>query len=569
MLFAALAALVLPPAAAAERRSAELMPRVTHIEDIRTVAGSRVVFHVVLGPQPGGLYDLQPVLSNNEISGLETLSGMQRRLLPRANVVGVNGDLFRPASGSPSGIYVRRSVLMSTPTPHRSSLGIGVDGLLRIARLRFRGSFQIGGAPAHRLKEFNRAFESDSGFALYSRSWGAHAPTHRRTHELILRDMGRTFPNRDRAARIARLVQGSGHAIPAGGAILQARGTSRALLRTEAAPGIALSFRLGLQNWWGNVKDAIGGGPLLVRGGVPVFRPDEWFSSYQLALRHPRTAVGQTADGRIILLVADGRSQLSRGLTMNQLAQAMAHYGAERAMAFDGGGSSELAFNATILNRPSDGGERPLANSLQLLYIGAYARKPRRAVFSPNGDGYADSQRLSAKFVRASDVHLELFRPDGRLKWEYRAARQPGIITKTLRSQRLLQGTWRWVVSGTDMQGRASRMVRRFRVNNTLGFLDLSTRTMRVRRGRGGHLRIGFKVTRSADVRVAIERAGRTTRQLISQDGLSAGSYAVIWNGRNDGGKVVGGGTFVVAVRARNSLGWVTLAKGLTVTRVG
>jgi hypothetical protein len=546
-----------------------LMPRITYIKDVRSVGGRRVVFHVAFGPKPGGLYDLQPVLSGNRVTGVETLTRMQRRLLPRANVVGVNGDFFGWELGNPTGIFVRDGVLRTTPNPHRSSVGIGVDGLMRIARIGYGGTFQIGAARVRNLKQFNRNFGGHNGFSLFSRAWGERTPAARRTHELILKNLGQTFPNRDRAAELGRVVKGSRHAIPDGGAILQARGTSRALLHAEAAPGLPFTFRLGLENWWDGVEDAIGGGPLLVRGGVPVWRSDaDWFTSYQLHLRHPRTAIGQRGDGRIILLVADGRSARSHGLTMNQLANAMVRYGAERAMALDGGGSSELAFNGNVLNRPSDGRERALADSIQLVYIGAYARKPKRAVFSPNGDGYRDRQRLYAKFVRRSDVHLRLFRPNGELKWEYQARREPGVITKDLGPRLSTEGAWRWVVSGTDLQGRDSSMARRFRVNNTLGFLDLSTRKMRVRRGRGGHLRIGFRQTHTADVRVVIERRGKVVRHLVSRDGLGAGAYAVVWNGKNDAGNVVRSGTFSAVVRARNSLGLIDLRKSFSVERV-
>jgi hypothetical protein len=569
VLVAASAALVLPATAAAERRSVELMPRITYTHDARRVGGERVVFHVARGPQPGGLYDLRPVLSNSAVTGVETLTGMQRRMLRRANVVGVNGDFFGWALGNPSGIFVQGGVLKTTPNPLRSSLGIGLDGLLRIATIRYAGTFQIGEGATRKLKQFNRPWGGDDGFALYSRAWGPRTPRARYTHELILEDLGRTFPNRERAGILGRKVEGSGHSIPNGGAILQARGRARAILKAEASRGLTLTYRLGLESWWDGVEEAIGGGPLLVRGGVAVYRPgEEFFSSALLNQRHPRTAVGQTAGGRIILLVADGRWERSHGLTMNQLANAMVHYGAERAMALDGGGSSELAFNGRVLNRPSDGRERGLAESLQLVYIGAYARRPKRAVFSPNGDGYQDRQRLFGKFVRRSDVHLRLFRPDDTLKWEYQARRDPGVITKGLGPSAIREGTWRWVVEGTDLNGRNSSMTRRFRVNNTLGFLDLSKRTMRVRRGRGGELRIGFRSTLVADVRVNIERGGDVVRHLVFREGLGPGAYAVIWNGRTDGGKVVRSGRFTAVVRAQNSLGAVDLRKGFAVERV-
>ena len=568
MLLAALAALVVPSAAAAARTSVELMPGITHIKDVRRVGGSRVVFHIARGPKPGGLYGLRPVLSNNRIRGLETLSSMQRRLLRRSNMVGINGDFFTWSTGAPSGIYLQNNVLMTTPLVSRSALGIGEDGLLRIGRVGFAGTFKIGDSPIHRLRQFNRVLQRTRGVALYSRSWGDRTPVVRRARELIIKDVTRTFPNTDRAGIVVKLVRGSGHAIPPGGAVLQARGAAREILTQEAAPGLVLSFHLGLEGWWENVENGLGGGPLLVRGGVAVYRPGEAFTSYQVDLRHPRSAIGQLPDGRIIMIVADGRSTVSRGLTMNQLANAMVYYGAENAMALDGGGSSELAFNGRVLNVPSDKIERPLSNSLQLVYIGVYARKPLRGVFSPNGDGYHDVQRLYAKLVRRSDVRLRLLRPDGTLKWELQGDRDPGVTTKRLRAQGLVEGTWRWVAEATDRRGRESRMVRRFRVNNTLGYLTLSKRTMRVRLGHGGRLRIGFTSTHTANVKVQIERRGRIIRHLVARDGLPPGAYAVIWNGRNDAGKVVRTGRVAVSVQARNSLGGVDLRKGLRVERV-
>jgi hypothetical protein len=569
VLLAALAVCVLPPAASEAGTSEEIMPGIRYVREKRTVGGAPVVFHVVYGPKPGGLYGLRPVLSNERVSGKETLTSMQRRLLRRNNLVGVNGDFSNGTTGHPSGIFVTGGVVASRPLPGRSSLGIGLDGLLRVARIQYAGTFQFDGYWVRGLKEFNRPITSRRGFTLFTSAWGSHTPHRSYTTEAILSSVPRAFPNVDRRAVVVKVVRGSGHAIPPGGAILQARREARKILTAQAVPGRGMTFRIGLTSWWDGVKTAIGGGPVLVRAGVPVYRADEWFSTYQLSPRHPRTAVGQLADGRIVLLAADGRSSLSRGLTNTQLANQMVHYGAVEAMAFDAGGSTEMAFNGRVLNIPSDGQERPLGNSLQLTYIGAYARKSRWATFSPNGDGYADTQRLFAKFVRRSTVNIRLLNPNGAVRWEYNAVRFPGTLRKDLAGRSLVEGKWRWIISGVDGQGRLSRMERQFRVNKTLGFLTLSKSIMRVRRGAGGEQRIGFQLAHTADVKVTISRpSGRLVRTLTSQTGLRPGGYAVIWNGRNRYGYVVGSGTFVATVRATNSLGRVDLAKRFLVRRV-
>jgi len=88
--------------------------------------------------------------------------------------------------------------------------------------------------------------------------------------------------------------------------------------------------------------------------------------------RHPRTAAGVSRDGRTLLLVVvDGRRPgWSIGATLPELAQLMLDAGAWGAINLDGGGSSAMwhrqpgAAAGRVLNRPSDGHVRPVANHL-------------------------------------------------------------------------------------------------------------------------------------------------------------------------------------------------------------
>jgi hypothetical protein len=85
---------------------------------------------------------------------------------------------------------------------------------------------------------------------------------------------------------------------------------------------------------------------------------------------HPRTAIGIDNDtNKIFMLVLDGRQSFSRGMTMVELAQLMAEYGADDALNLDGGGSSTMmardAFGVMgVQNSPSDGSLRKVANGL-------------------------------------------------------------------------------------------------------------------------------------------------------------------------------------------------------------
>ena len=101
------------------------------------------------------------------------------------------------------------------------------------------------------------------------------------------------------------------------------------------------------------VRDMVGGGPLLVDDGHVVVGA----CSGSICAPNPRTAVGVTADGRYLLVVADGRrAGWAVGMTLNQLAVLMVSLGAVSALNLDGGGSSTMVVKNGVVNRPSSGG---------------------------------------------------------------------------------------------------------------------------------------------------------------------------------------------------------------------
>ncbi len=89
---------------------------------------------------------------------------------------------------------------------------------------------------------------------------------------------------------------------------------------------------------------------------------------------NPRTAVGIDEKGkRLYILVVDGRSELSKGMTYGQLAAEMVRLGAHTAINLDGGGSSTLVLRdekgeLKVMNKPSDKKERAVANVLGLTF---------------------------------------------------------------------------------------------------------------------------------------------------------------------------------------------------------
>lgn len=93
-----------------------------------------------------------------------------------------------------------------------------------------------------------------------------------------------------------------------------------------------------------------------------------------MAARHPRTAIGITADRRTLqFVVVDGRNRrASVGATGLELAWLMAQVGAWQAFNLDGGGSSTMwARGRGIVNSPSDGSERSVLNHVGIFTGGS------------------------------------------------------------------------------------------------------------------------------------------------------------------------------------------------------
>jgi Phosphodiester glycosidase len=128
--------------------------------------------------------------------------------------------------------------------------------------------------------------------------------------------------------------------------------------------------------------DLLQAGPLLVRGGDPVYRrardPEGFragaaqFDSDITDGRHPRAALG-LADGRIYAVACDGRSRHDAGLTLEELAALMAALDCDTALNLDGGGSTSLVSGGRLRNRPRKGyelpepGGRPVSTALLFL----------------------------------------------------------------------------------------------------------------------------------------------------------------------------------------------------------
>lgn len=536
-------------AAPAHAQALTLLPGVTYEKTVQFTPHGVAVLHMVIGPRPGdqnGLYQLVPVLAHGTITGgTERVTQLERDVSPTSTAVGIEGDLFSAADGHPSGVVLQRGLLAHQPLASRSSIGVDAAGGLHVDRVRFFGTWQ--GTGQRRALAAVNTTPAPGQTVLFTQAYGPRAPSVAGAAEVILQPFPSTLPNTDLAAPVTAVGNGGGETIPPGGAVLMSVGAAAAKLRAEAPVGTTIRSRLILQPSWDGIVSALGGGPLLVKNGKAVFRSLEDFTNDQVTARSPRAAVGQLADGRILLVAVDGgQPGYSVGLTSFELAQALVRLGAVTAAGVDPGADVTIAFDGKLLNRPSTGAERPVKEALLLEYAGVYAPQPPIPLLT--GEPGKSQEPVSYKLVRPSTVTAQLVGPDGVPRVLESGVQHPaGTYTFTYGTFDR-EGTWHWNVTATDDLGRRSTMDTTFRYDTTV-------RGIVVPRTARGRLAVRFALSRTAQVQLSIETSGGVLLRALAPVTLQPGARTVTWDGRLPGGSRAYAGTYTAQLAVTSDVG--------------
>ena len=345
------------------RRTRGLAPGVTH-QVVRDPAAPWVA-HVAT-VQLAAASSPEPVLSQDRLAGVEPLVAMTRRA---GAVLGINGDFFLP-SGRPVHLHANDGQLVQTPTLLGRAFGLDASGTRFTMGHPDVRSTVTSPAGSAQVTRTNSGTPIGGALAAYTAAgWPLESPLDGQCYA-VLKPAGAPVVQPDGAVVTTSRAGtprcgGPRPAIPTTGTLLaaEASGAGASFLRglTTDAP-VTTSTQLGFPG----AVDALGGNPRLVVdgavAGTEVDGTGEFFG------RHSRTAVGVTADGRLLLVVVDGRQPgYSRGMTLRELAELLHRLGAVQAMNLDGGGSSEMVVNGLPASRPSDGTGRGIANALVVL----------------------------------------------------------------------------------------------------------------------------------------------------------------------------------------------------------
>ncbi|MFF7468929.1 phosphodiester glycosidase family protein [Streptomyces sp. NPDC008092] len=289
----------------------------------------------------------------------------------------VRGELQSMAAGSRAaliladgGRHVRVADLSTTVTVRSGSAVHAVQGINRVPG-KVRNCGRPGAVPTELPRQDLTCSLADD-LVRFTSEFGAPLPTGPGV-QVVLDQDGVVLSQGDR-----------GGSVPAGGSVLQGTGTSAAWLAEHAAPGRRLELResvrdtSGRQVRLGPDDSIVSAAPTLVEDGrVHIDAATEGtldpldlsFGFAWSNVRQPRTLAGVDGRGRLLLVTVDGRQPgVSEGFTLAEAARFMRSLGAVQALNLDGGGSTAMAVDGSLVNTTSDAtGERAVGDTVQVL----------------------------------------------------------------------------------------------------------------------------------------------------------------------------------------------------------
>jgi exopolysaccharide biosynthesis protein len=334
---------------------------------------------------------------DGNVAQRETTSSVAAKL---GSVVGVNAGFFVTSDsdgvqGTQSGIGAYDGKLESMASGSRAALILGDGGKhIRVADLTTTVTARAG-ASDYSVQGINRVPGTirDCGrpgvtpSALPWQDVTCHA-----ADDLVLFTpaFGAALPT---GAGVQAVLDAAGHVVstgarggrvPAGGSVLQGIGTAAGWLTTHAVAGQRIdvnevvSDTEGRRVPLGPGDSIVSAAPTLVKDGrididaatEGTVDPQDLSFGYAWAnVRQPRTMAGVDAKGRLLLVTVDGRlTGGSEGFTIAEAAAFMRSLGAVQALNLDGGGSTAMAVDGTLVNHTSDAtGERPVGDTIQIL----------------------------------------------------------------------------------------------------------------------------------------------------------------------------------------------------------
>ncbi len=355
----------------------QLAPGVTLIQEVSVDADKPLIVNaLVVDPAAAGV-DVKAALAQDVVmtddwrKGRETVSKLTAR---KGALAGFNADYF-PFTGDPLSVCIVDGELISEPQRNRAALAILSNKGVFFDNPRFSGAIRLARGVQRQIDGINRVRETNQ-LVVYTEAFGVSTQNqHKGTDVVCVSDDLPVRVGKTLSLNVKQVLTNAVNTpIPKGGVVLSAGGPAAYFLSSNVKPGDILTAEFGIKSSscyeWSLVEQAVGGGPWLVKDSKPfIDAAEEGWGPQFVNARHPRTAVGVTADKKLIIVTVDGRQFISAGISLTDLAALMIRLGCVEAINLDGGGSTTFSVKGLLINSVSDGEERPVATALLVFAV--------------------------------------------------------------------------------------------------------------------------------------------------------------------------------------------------------
>jgi len=294
--------------------------------------------------------EVVPALSNDtQLKSRQNISTIAKN---NNALIALNGTYFKPQNGVPLGTLMINKELYTGPIYDRVALGIFDKGSTQkfdIARVQLNATLN-GSGHTIKVDNINQPRMLSTYVLIYNSKWGKYSPYAPQYGTNLLIENGKIVKTSANPIEITS----DGYVISGPKSVLYPL-----LDKKEVQLDISTNPE------WKNVKHIISGGPYLVKDGE-VFVDMTAEKLTAIGGRNPRSAIGYTKDNNLILVAVDGREGSSVGMTLMELANFMKSTGCTNAINLDGGGSTVMYVNGTVVNNPQVRGGIALSNAIIL-----------------------------------------------------------------------------------------------------------------------------------------------------------------------------------------------------------
>lgn len=331
--------------------SNEIKPNITHKRVKRWLNGKPAIVNIlIVNPRNSGVV-IKPANGSYYIGSMKSVKDIAA--IEEA-IAGVNASYFKPDSGAPLGTSIVNGKIITGPLFKRVTLGITRYKEFKMAKINIKGEISIGQNVNLDLFNINQPVFSSRSFSVFTDQWGRvtpHTSAHY-SHIVVQNDT-------------VRYVKNSSVPIPKNGYVIVG---PHSILPKYIKVGDFVRYNTKIiPDDWDEVEYAIGGGPYLIREGR-IYIDNQKFSRSFLWTKSPRTAVGYTKKGTLVLVTIDGRRKgFSEGATITEIAKIMKELGCYNAMNLDGGTSTQMVYKGRLVNYPAVKGGSRVTNALMII----------------------------------------------------------------------------------------------------------------------------------------------------------------------------------------------------------